>query len=85
VYNPHIHDGRYNVGIATVGRPKKTTGDRGGAKPKTIGFRVSGEYGEWLEGLAKRYRTTVAGVMDRALAEWAASQGYEEIPPERMP
>jgi hypothetical protein len=67
-----------------VGRPKKTT-KPDTLTPKTIGFRVSGEYGEWLEGLARKYRTTVAGLMDRAIAEWAEAEGYEAKPPERMP
>lgn len=70
------------MGTATVGRPKKAASK---SKPKTIGLRVSGEYGDWLDRLARRYRTTVAGVIDRAVVEWAASQGYEETPPERMP
>lgn len=39
----------------------------------------------WLDRLARKHRTTIAGVMDRAIAEWAASQGFEEPPPERMP
>jgi hypothetical protein len=74
------------VGVATLGRPKKVpSASAGEPKSKTIGYRVSGEYGDWLERLAKRYRTTVAGLLDRAVAEWAASQGYEEAPPERMP
>ena len=72
------------MGAMLVGRPKKTA-KKETANPKTIGFRVSGEYGEWLDRLAKHHRTTVAGVMDRALAEWAKSQGFEEPAPERMP
>ena len=68
-----------------MGRPKKASKSNEIYKSKTIGFRVSNEYGEWLERLAKRYRTTVAGLMDRAVAEWAESQGYAEPPPERMP
>jgi hypothetical protein len=52
---------------------------------KNISFRVSGEYSEWLERLAKRHRTTLAGLIDRAIAEWAESQGFDEPPPERMP
>jgi hypothetical protein len=64
-----------------LGRPKKAK------KPetKTIGLRVTLEYGEWLERLAKRHRTTVAGLIDRAVAEWAQTQGHDEPAPERMP
>lgn len=72
------------MGAATVGRPKKQAG-KSDLSPKTIGYRVSGEYGEWLDKLARRYRTTVSGIMDRAIAEWAASENFEEPPPERMP
>jgi hypothetical protein len=71
------------TGAATVGRPKKGSRTGQPPQPKTIGLRVSGEYGEWLERLAKRHRTTVAGIIDRAVAEWAESQGYEEAPPTR--
>jgi hypothetical protein len=72
------------MGTMTVGRPKKIA-KKGATPPKTIGFRVSGEYGEWLDGLARHHRTTVAGVMDRAIAEWAEGQGYPAKAPERMP
>ena len=72
------------AGVETVGRPKKVA-PKGASKPKTLGFRVSGPYGEWLERLAKHYRTNVAGIIDRALAEWAEAEGYKEAPPERMP
>ena len=73
------------VRTATMGRPKKAALRPEEPAPKTIGFRVSWPYGLWLEKLAKHHRTTVSGVMDRALAEWAASQGFEEPAPERMP
>jgi hypothetical protein len=54
-------------------------------KLKTIGLRVSAEYGDWLDRLARHYRTTVAGIIDRAVAEWVHAQGYDEAPPDRMP
>lgn len=73
------------VGVATVGRPKKARAKGGKGEAKTIGFRVSADYGDWLERLARQHRTTVSGIIDRALAEWAAAQGHEETPPERMP
>lgn len=66
---------------AKSGSPKKQP-DPG---PKTIGVRATAEYAEWLERLAKHYRTTVAGVIDRALAEWTEAAGYPERPPERTP
>lgn len=73
------------MGMLVVGRPKKALSDGTGPEPKTIGFRVSGEYGEWLKALAKANRTTLTGVMDRAIAEWASSQGFEPPAPERLP
>ncbi len=73
-----------SLGTLNVGRRKKIP-KKGAAKPKTIGYLVSGEYGEWQERLARHYRTTLAGVIDRAIGEWAESEGYSEKPPERMP
>lgn len=73
------------AGATTLGRPKKTAVKASALKPKTIGYRVSGEYGAWLDGLAKHFRSTTAGIIDRAVAEWAESQGYKAKAPERMP
>jgi hypothetical protein len=69
---------------AIMGRPKRKTD---GSEPdtKTVGLRVTLEYDEWLQGLARHYRTTVAGVIDRALAEWSESEGYPHKPPDRTP
>ena len=64
------------------GRPKKKIDPS--APPKTIGVRATQEWSEWVEGLARHYRTNVAGVIDRALAEWAESEGYPDRPPERL-
>ena len=52
---------------------------------KTIGVRSSPEWSDWVERLAKAHRTTVAGVIDRALTEWALDKGFDEHPPERVP
>lgn len=68
-----------------VGRPKRHSEGKQPSPGKTIGLRVSPEYGAWIEGLADHYRTTVAGLIDRAVAEWAASQGYPHQPPRRTP
>jgi hypothetical protein len=69
--------------VKLLGRPKKTRKPDQGM-PKTIGYRVSGPYGDWLEDQARKYRTTVAGFIDRAVAEWTVGNG-DEPPPERMP
>jgi hypothetical protein len=74
------------VSIEALVMPKgKGSKKKPDAGPKTIGVRATAEYAEWLERLAKHYRTTVAGVIDRALAEWTETEGYPERPPERTP
>lgn len=70
---------------ATVGRPRKPPAKPEALPPKTIGFRVSGEFGVWLEGAADHFRTTTAGVLERAIVEWCESQGYKAKAPRRMP
>lgn len=73
------------MAATAVGRPKKRTGDNPEPESRSIGLRVSTDYATWLEGLADHYRTTVAGVIDRALAEWSESEGYPSRPPRRIP
>jgi hypothetical protein len=70
------------VGVP-VGRKKKHEPRPTG--PRTIGIRSSAEWADWLDELARHYRTTVAGVIDRALTEWTESEGYPKRPPERTP
>jgi hypothetical protein len=50
---------------------------------KSVAFRVSEEYAAWVDGLAASNRTTIAGLMDQALAEFAQRKGYSQ-PPERI-
>jgi hypothetical protein len=61
----------------------KPRADRG--RVKLIGVRSSVAWSEWLEGLAESHRTSVSGVIDRALTEWARQQGHPVPPPSRMP
>jgi hypothetical protein len=61
------------------GKPGEAAGFR------TLGIRMSHEYSAWLDGVAKHHRTTVAGVIDRALAEWTEANGYSVRPPDRLP
>jgi hypothetical protein len=77
----------------TMGRPKK------GAKPekpskgkeregpgfKTIGIRVTDAYADWIGRAAKHDRATIAGFVDRAVADRARAIGFNEPPPERLP
>lgn len=68
---------------ATMARPKKRAEKKAPVGHRTIGVRASAEWSEWLEKLAAHFRTTNAGIIDRALAEWAESNGFPEKPPER--
>ena len=68
-----------------MGRPKKGDASNPAPEQKSIGMRVTLEYAAWLEGLAAHYRTNVAGIIDRALAEWSETEGYETRPPRRNP
>lgn len=67
-----------------VGRPRKGARLTKSTEPRTIGVRASAKWADWLEKMAKKYRTTSAGLIDRALAEWAVSKG-DDPPPERVP
>lgn len=63
-----------------MARPKKSAS---APEPKTIAMRTSGEYAAWVERLAKHNRSTVAGLLDQALVDYAKSVGFTEEPPER--
>ena len=72
----------------TVMAKKKSTPEheaREGPAFRTLGVRMTHEYAKWLEGAAKHHRTTVAGLIDRALSEWTDANGYPTRPPERLP
>jgi hypothetical protein len=74
-----------SLGTLNVGRPKKPAKKAGTPEPKTIGFRVSGEYGAWLDEFADHQRMPVASVIDRALAKLAEIEGFGSAPPKRLP
>lgn len=65
---------------------KKTTAKPGpkakatGATVKSVAFRVSAAYSKWLEEMAAHNRTTVAGLLDQALARHARETGFREPP-----
>lgn len=72
------------TGSAVMAKAKKTI--QGEPSPlRTIGIKASTEWAEWLERLARHQRTTVASLIDRALAEHARSVQFEDQPPERIP
>jgi hypothetical protein len=68
---------------ALMARPKAKGKGKPEPGPKTIGVRASAEYAAWVDRLAARNRTTVAGLVDQALARFAREIGFEEPPPER--
>lgn len=79
-----IHLGITEVSLdsQTVGRPKKIKRDDA-LDPRTVAMRTSGEYAAWVDRLAEKNRTTVAGLLDQALAAFAKQIGFDEEPPRR--
>jgi hypothetical protein len=64
---------------------KKTTRPRKAPIPttaKSLAFRVTADYGDWVEAFASFNRSTVSGLFDQALAEYAKLRGFKS-PPER--
>lgn len=47
-----------------------------------LSLKGSPEWSQWLGDLATKFRTKKAGIIDRALAEFAERNGFRE-PPER--
>lgn len=70
---------------AVMARPKKKATARASKPLKTIGFKATAQWAEWLDKAARHFRTTNAGLIDRALAEWTAERGFGDPPPERIP
>lgn len=73
------------VGVAKMSRPKRKPKGTKPSGPRTIGVRVTGEWAEWLEELARFSRTDVAKLIDAACAEYAKNHGFTKTPPERIP
>lgn len=53
------------------------------SKPLIAAFRGSEEFKGWLQRFAEFDRQTVAGLMERALVQYARSTGFDEPAPER--
>jgi hypothetical protein len=49
---------------------------------KSLALRVNDEYAAWIEDLRAFNRTTLAGLFDQALADFAEKKGFRK-PPER--
>lgn len=52
---------------------------------RTVGFRASQQYVEWLSSMAKLDRLTVAQFIDKAVTERARQLDPTRPPPERIP
>lgn len=52
------------------------------ARETILSLKGTPEWSEWLGNLSAKFRTTKAGIIDRALAEFAQRNEYQE-PPER--
>jgi hypothetical protein len=70
---------------ATMARPKKATKPKKPSPIRTFGFKGTVDWGEWLGRFAEHQRTSLAGVIDRALAKLAEAEGFDEPPPPRVP
>lgn len=69
----------------TMAKPKARKTKADDKEIRTIGVRSTNAWAEWLERAAKHSRTTVASFLDRAAAELAKGNGFDEAPPERLP
>jgi hypothetical protein len=69
-------DGPKTAGAARPGLEPKS----GGASPNIISMRGSPEWRAWLTRLAEKCRATPSALIDRALAELARREGFEEPP-----
>lgn len=54
------------------------------SKVKTLNFRVSDEYAAWVDALAEANRSTVAGLIDQALADRARTIEFSKPAPRRV-
>lgn len=83
ILGPDRRDG--GKGGTAVARKKTDTGakakPKAGPLPNVVSMRGRPEWREWLGGLAEKCRATPSGLIDRALAELAKREGYDEPPP----
>jgi hypothetical protein len=66
-----------------MARPKKSKGKPDPNAMTTRAIRMRQEYADWLEQLASFDRSTIAGLIDRALANYGKTIGFEKGAPER--
>jgi hypothetical protein len=66
-----------------AGRTTKPKVSQAKASTIAVTLRGSPEWKTWLEALAKKDRSNVATVIDKALVKYAENLGFEEEAPER--
>jgi uncharacterized protein (DUF1778 family) len=71
----------------TMAKPKaKTRRGRPAVEEKsakTLGYRVTPAYLEWITRAAAVNRTTISGLIDQAVARYAREIGIQDQPPDR--
>ena len=65
---------------AKRGRPAVAVQDK---SFKTLGYRVSSTYLEWITRTTSANRSSVSGLIDQAVAKYAREIGVTEPPPDR--
>ncbi len=70
--------------MIAMAKAKKKAAPKGPPHMLTKGFRMTAEYAEWLDRLAKSERMPIATLIDRTLADYAKERGFDP-PPERIP
>ena len=50
---------------------------------KTLGYRVTPAYLEWITKAAAANRSTISGLIDQAVARYAREIGVQDPPPDR--
>jgi len=50
---------------------------------KTLGYRVSSSYLQWISQTASANRSSVSGLIDQAVAKYARDIGVTDPPPDR--
>jgi hypothetical protein len=67
---------------AIMAKTKKPASKPNVDEMTTRALKMRREYAEWLESFSTFNRTTLAGLFDQALAEYAQRRGFKN-PPER--
>jgi hypothetical protein len=65
------------------GGPKRGRPKAGAKTMKTLGYRVTPQYLEWLEKVANANGSTISRLIDEALRNYAPQKGVAEPAPKR--